>query len=178
MAKATFTYTRIIIVSIILSVVFGYSIHRCLAAYSAFEMETSRLTIAKNKAREAKEQRKRVDQYNTAMATLATFTSQVRLFGLAPEQWQSYDVSVSKSLTLTDTGNILDQLSHDKTYYFIPARLFIGTGAYSKDPSLATTATGEESATPPASANTADRETESTDITFSVQGKFMVRDNR
>lgn len=165
-----------IIISICISLFFSYSALQCLNSYSTFEMETGRLRIAKDQINKAREQRQRVAQYNKAMATFAKFTSQVNHFGLTPEHWQSYDVNVDRALTFAETGNILDQLSHDKTYYFIPAHLYIGTGAYRQDPNnTETTENKSTQITPPVTipGNTADTPS---DLTFTVQGKFKVRD--
>lgn len=176
MAKAP-SHLQAIVISIAVSLFLGYATYTCLETYTNFEMETTRLTIARDQIRQAKAQRKRVDQYNKTMASMAIFTSQVHHFGLTPEQWQSYDVSVNKSLTFADTGNILDQLSHNKTYYFIPTRLFIGTGNYKTDRTITSDTEDDNAPAPPAPTSTADNETESGDVSFSVQGRFMVRDS-
>lgn len=177
MTNSRSTHSRNIILSICVSLLFGYAAQQCLESYTNFEMESTRLTIAGDQVRQAKAQRKRVEQYNKAMTTFATFESQVKLFGLSPDRWQSYDVSVQKSLTFDETGNILDQLSHNKTYYFIPAHLFIGTGNYRQNPNLAENGEDEipDMVSQPQTTAT-DSETNSGDVSFSVQGRFMVRD--
>jgi hypothetical protein len=170
------THSWNIILSICVSLFFSYAARQCLDSYTTFEMESTRLTIAGDQVRQAKAQRKRVEQYNKAMDAFATFESQVRLFGLSSDRWQSYDVSVQKSLNFDETGNILDQLSHNKTYYFIPAHLFIGTGNYRTNPNLTENEEGESDVITQPQSTTSDSEANSGDVSFSVQGRFMVRD--
>jgi len=169
-------HTSSIIISICISLFFSYSALQCLKSYSVFEMETGRLRIARDQIHKAKEQRQQVNQYNKAMATFAKFTSQVNHFGLAPEHWQNYDVHVDKRLTFAETGNILDQLSHDKTYYFIPAHLYIDTGAYRQNPDNPETAENKAIPSKPPAAIPSDTTDGSSDLSFTVQGQFRVRD--
>ncbi len=177
MSNSTLTHTRTIFVSVCLSVFFSYAAHQYLLSYSAFEKETARLRIAQDQITQAREQQKRVNQYNKAMETFAKFKSQASLFNLTPKHWQSYDVSVDKSLSFAQAGNILDQLSHEKTYYFMPVHLFIGTGNYRNNPRLSEDSDIAEEvplAVPQPDANSE----ESGDVSFAIQGKFMVRDSQ
>ena len=178
MAKATTIHIRTLILSITITVLFGYAVQKTLTSYAAFELATTRLTIAHDQIKQAKAQRARVTRYNEAMDVFANFTSQVKLFGLGPDRWQPYDVSLSRSLSFSDTGNILDQLSHDKTYYFIPSRLFIGTGSYTQDPRLALETAGDDTVAQPVEQASDDASESGGDVAFSVQGRFMVRDSQ
>ncbi len=190
-----------IIVSICVSLFFSYATYQFLGGYNNFEVEKQRLQIAHDQIGQAREQRQRVDQYKRAMVTLSQFTRQVKQFELAPEKWQTYDVSVNRSLSFDEAGNILDQLSHGKTYYFQPGALYIGSGVYRNKPVKTASSLQvdlnelqpdgiipvgglETDPVLPQSVNTAELQPpifsegnrQEGDLTLEVQGKFIVRD--
>lgn len=189
-----------VIISVCISLFFGYATYLFLQGYTDFDVETQRLRIAHDQIGQAKKQRQRVDQYNASMMALGKFTSQVKQFGLAPERWQTYDVSVNRSLSFYEAGNIIDQLSHSKTFYFQPMSLYIGSGAYRDKPVETVSATKTSSGVfdplgvaPVEAAETNPVELQNShaavtqpaavsgidlqigDLTLEVQGRFIVR---
>ncbi|MEA3297741.1 MAG: hypothetical protein U9R56_07750 [candidate division Zixibacteria bacterium] len=127
-------FALLLLVSCGVALFFGYATHSFVAQYTDFEVAAKRLTVARDQVEQAQKKRLKVDQYNRAMQKLEHFTSQVESFGLTADNWQTFDVSVDRSLTFTAAGNILDQLSHSKNYYFQPVSLYIGTGLYRNKP--------------------------------------------
>ncbi len=190
-----------VVVSVCISLFFSYAAYRSVEVFTDFEVEKTRLKIAHEQINQARKQRQRVDHYNRAMVTLGQFENQVQRFGLAAENWQTYDVNVDRSLSFYEAENILDQLAHSKTYYFQPETLYLGTGAYRNKP-VAPPETGSSSSGtlfPGEDTSEAIQETGSVepqghsatelqpvaglegdrqggDLTLMVQGKFIVRD--
>lgn len=168
-----------VIVSVVVSLFFGYAAYLFSSGYADFKVETQRLQVSLDLVAQAKQQRQRVEQYNTAMVELGKFTSQVERLGLAPENWQSYAVSVNRSLSLIEAGNIIEQLGHSKSYYFQPKSLYLGSGVYRAKP-VATADTSQTiSQSGQSAASQADFSAEdqrSGELTLDVQGKFIVRD--